>query len=63
MHARPKWENKILAQPITELDRVKNAPVKLVQPLVRQAQLGASFGVKVPIGQSLTSSPYRVLRL
>ena len=29
---------------------------------VRQAQLGASYKVKVFIGQSLTSSPYRVLR-
>ena len=29
--------------------------------LVRQAQLGASCRVRVPAGQSLTSSPYRVL--
>ena len=36
------------------------APVK--QPLVRQAQLGASYRVQVSVGQSLASSPYRVLR-
>jgi len=35
---------------------------RLLLPLVRQAQLGASYRVKVFIGQSLTSSPYRVLR-
>ena len=35
-------------------------PVNIM--LVRQAQLGASYRVKVFIGQSLTSSPYRVLR-
>jgi len=31
-----------------------------IELLVRQAQLGASYKVKVFIGQSLTSSPYRV---
>jgi hypothetical protein len=34
----------------------------LILSLVRRVQLGASYRVKVFIGQSLTSSPYRVLR-
>ncbi len=32
------------------------------QEIVRQAKLGASFRVQVPIGQGLASHPYRVLR-
>jgi len=30
--------------------------------LVRQAKLGVSYRVKVPIGQGLANHPYRVLR-
>ena len=30
---------------------------------MRQAKLGISFRVKVPVGQGLTSHPYRVLRI
>jgi hypothetical protein len=33
------------------------------RPLVRQAKLDASCGVKVPIGKGLTIHPYRVLQL
>ncbi len=29
----------------------------------RQAKLGASCGVKVPVGKGLATHPYRVLRL
>ena len=38
----------------------KAAP--LIKTLVRQAKLGASCRVKVPVGQGLASHPYRVLR-
>jgi len=31
--------------------------------MVRQAKLGASYRVQVPVGQGLTIHPYRVLRL
>jgi len=34
----------------------------IVIPLVRQAKLGASGRVQVPVGQGLSSHPYRVLR-
>jgi len=30
---------------------------------VRQAKLGISFRARVPVGQGLTSHPYRVLRI
>ena len=34
-----------------------------MKPLVRQAKLGISYRVKVPIGQGLANHPYRVLQL